>query len=1136
MYQKYSKSASMKFKKILIYCIGFALFLYPLVYLQADIFNVNTTTDTADNNPGDGVCDDGTGLCSLRAAIQESNALAGTDDINLPEGVYTITINGINEDVAASGDFDITSDINILGTDTRNTIIDADSLDRVFEVFTDANLSLHQLEIVGGFLYVAHGAGILNNGSISLSNVAIKNCLAKGDDGTQVGNGFGGGIYNNGTANLTACTLYNNSSHGGDGANGTDGGGGGGGGAGLGGGVYNTLNGNFYAINCTFSGNIALGGKGGNSTPNNGVWQTVGAPGGGDGGNAGISGGGVGGNGNYGGGGGGGGSDYSPNGNGGNGGFGGGGGGGGATSPGGNAAPGGDGGFGGGNGGTSCCSAGSGAGGGGGLGAAIFNDGGNVELYSTTIAFNQAIGGARGNNGFGGGGQPGSGIGGGIFNATGAGMVSINNTLIGQNIADTSEPAIYGDISSTIGYNIIDTLGTGNLLGNTEGTLFDIATAVLPLANNGGPTNTHALSCLSPAIDAGTESDILSTDQRGLPRILLATVDVGALEQDDPFPAVDVQPITASLCNGESININGNPSGGNPPYTHQWSGTLATGLNDNSIENPTLTVAGFPAATFDLTYTLTDAANCTTTQTVFIDIVATAEAGTANAPLSVCNDDDSLINLADLITEADGGGQWSSTSGYPISNSFDPTTGTINANGEAANTYAFTYTVGTGACADSVQVELDVVAAANTGTANNDLNICNNSDNTITLSDLLTDADEGGVWSVADESATPVSFDATLGQINPNGEIPDTYTFSYTLSTAPCTNTIDISLQITAAVSAGNAIVDTLFVCNNSMDNIDLNDLLSDSDGSGTWSVASGSATPISFDPTLAQLSPSDEIANNYTFSYTVDNGICSDSVSLAVSILPIPAASINLSSNIACIGDAITLNVVPHSNSATYSWNLGNGVMVTGNDIVHTWNTPTFTPITVSITDNDCGTIVSDSISINAVSFNAIPENFSFIEGESISLNATASSTTNGNVSISWNEQAINPYTVTPSTTSTYTVVATDAVGCNASAIITATLLERNKGVLLPNAFSPNNDGINDTFKIIGNDIAELSIEIYSRWGLSVFNSNSLQNNAWDGNYQGEAMPVGVYVYVVQLSYLNGKTETLKGNVSLLR
>ena len=74
-------------------------------------FTVDTSSDSVDISPGDGVCADSNGECSVRAAIMESNAIAGANDIFIPNNEYLITLNGSSGNGCVSGDLDITSDL-----------------------------------------------------------------------------------------------------------------------------------------------------------------------------------------------------------------------------------------------------------------------------------------------------------------------------------------------------------------------------------------------------------------------------------------------------------------------------------------------------------------------------------------------------------------------------------------------------------------------------------------------------------------------------------------------------------------------------------------------------------------------------------------------------------------------------------------------------------------------------------------------------------------------------------------------------------------------------------------------------------------------------------------------------------------
>ena len=78
-------------------------------------FPVSSTADVADANPGAGGCDTGAGLCTLRAAVQEANAVGGPDTITLPAGNFALSIPGAVEDLGVTGDLDVSESVEIRG-------------------------------------------------------------------------------------------------------------------------------------------------------------------------------------------------------------------------------------------------------------------------------------------------------------------------------------------------------------------------------------------------------------------------------------------------------------------------------------------------------------------------------------------------------------------------------------------------------------------------------------------------------------------------------------------------------------------------------------------------------------------------------------------------------------------------------------------------------------------------------------------------------------------------------------------------------------------------------------------------------------------------------------------------------------
>ncbi len=236
-------------------------------------FIVNSSADTVDAGPGDGICAAALGECTLRAAIIEANALPGDDIITLPEGIYVLTIPGINEDASATGDLDITSSLTINGAGVASTIIDGNGSalnDRVVHVIGSITVTISGLSISGGRATTGpggfpSGGGILNDGTLTLASSTI---ISNTSIASGIITSYGGGIWNMGALTVAYSTFSGNSAdYGGASGNGgmltvisstfSDNNGGN-----TGGGIYNNGAGTLIVTHSTFSGNIAGAGGG----------------------------------------------------------------------------------------------------------------------------------------------------------------------------------------------------------------------------------------------------------------------------------------------------------------------------------------------------------------------------------------------------------------------------------------------------------------------------------------------------------------------------------------------------------------------------------------------------------------------------------------------------------------------------------------------------------------------------------------------------------------------------------------------------------------------------------------------------------------------------------------------------------
>jgi len=140
------------------------------------ILTVNALADGTDAKPGDGICETAPGnhLCTLRAAVMETNARPGPDAITLPAGLYTLTIPGPQEDGAATGDLDLFDSLIIQGAGAATTIIDGGGSDRIFDITANqVTVQIEGVTIRNGFIADDPGAALRNRGKLYLTAATI---------------------------------------------------------------------------------------------------------------------------------------------------------------------------------------------------------------------------------------------------------------------------------------------------------------------------------------------------------------------------------------------------------------------------------------------------------------------------------------------------------------------------------------------------------------------------------------------------------------------------------------------------------------------------------------------------------------------------------------------------------------------------------------------------------------------------------------------------------------------------------------------------------------------------------------------------------------------------------------------------
>lgn len=109
-----------------------------------------------------------------------------------------------------------------------------------------------------------------------------------------------------------------------------------------------------------------------------------------------------------------------------------------------------------------------------------------------------------------------------------------------------------------------------------------------------------------------------------------------------------------------------------------------------------------------------------------------------------------------------------------------------------------------------------------------------------------------------------------------------------------------------------------------------------------------------------------------------------------------------------------------------------------------------------------------------------------------------------------------------------------TSSLGCDS--LVYLTLMEYS--VYIPNAFSPNGDGVNDSFRLFGGEdlLSIKSLTIFDRWGNLLFQQNGGDHFEWNGSTAKGKMQPGVYLYLVEILLHDGRQKVLSGDISLIK
>jgi len=254
-----------------------------------------------------------------------------------------------------------------------------------------------------------------------------------------------------------------------------------------------------------------------------------------------------------------------------------------------------------------------------------------------------------------------------------------------------------------------------------------------------------------------------------------------------------------------------------------------------------------------------------------------------------------------------------------------------------------------------------------------------------------------------------------------------------------------------------------------------------------------------------------------YWCEVTRQNCVFRDSLTV-LSIKPLPVVNLG---NDQTIREGLTTTLDATYLNSSYLWQNGS----TG---------PSFTVMqqgTYIVQVNYNGCKKSDTATVNYIlkpKFTLGPDQ-AICPGNMITLNPQL----NPVWQIRWQDGSTNP-TFTIGQPGTYSLSATNNCGTTQDDLIVSKGICK---VYIPTGFTPNGDGLNDVFRILGTEvISEFNLKIFNRWGEIIFETSD-KTKGWDGKLKGTALATGVYIYLLKYTESSaGKPEMLKGTVTLIR